>query len=330
MDYLWDGNRQLQETTDTHQFTTIYEQDSFEPVARLVWLRAGLTIAANDEPTAEELQDAEGWYGNNKPVIKTGVQLYHYHNDHLGTPNELTDQQGEVVWYADYEAWGNTATVEWKEQRIDNIVVSKEHLQPIRFQGQSFDEETGLHYNRFRYFDPDLGMFTTRDPIGLLGGSNVFQYAPNPTGWIDPFGLSSEALRRNMIADQRQIGQWQTPHHIVQEKSGKSQYSQHSRDLLTSENIHIDNSANGAALTGTASSQVANPNHPGRTTARQNGNYHAGQHLHGPDADKNIYRILRSAQKKGKIVENVLRDIGRRMEAGTWRNSLSACTGKKY
>ena len=67
-------------------------------------------------------------------------------------------------------------------------------MQPIRFQGQSFDVETGLHYNRFRYFDPDLGMFTTRDPIGLMGGSNVFQYAPNPTGWIDPFGLSGSSL----------------------------------------------------------------------------------------------------------------------------------------
>ena len=87
---------------------------------------------------------------------------------------------------------GVTATVEWKSQRIDNIVVSEEHLQPIRFQGQHFDVETGLHYNRFRYFDPDMGMFTTRDPIGLMGGTNVFQYAPNPTGWIDPFGLSGE------------------------------------------------------------------------------------------------------------------------------------------
>ena len=183
--YLWDGNRQLQQNTATHTHTIIYEQDSFEPVAQLIWLRDGLT-AANDEPKTND----EGWYGNNKPVIKTGVQLYHYHNDHLGTPNELTDQQGDVVWFADYEAWGNTATVEWKSQRIDNIVVSEEHLQPIRFQGQHFDEEIGLHYNRFRYFDPDLGMFTTRDPIGLLGGTNVFQYAPNPTGWIDPFGLS--------------------------------------------------------------------------------------------------------------------------------------------
>ena len=52
--------------------------------------------------------------------------------------------------------------------------------------------ETGLHYNRFRYFDPDLGMFTTRDPIGLMGGNNVFQYAPNPVGWVDPFGLKNK------------------------------------------------------------------------------------------------------------------------------------------
>ena len=99
-----------------------------------------------------------------------------------------------MFWYADYEAWGNTAKVVWREQVIDNVKVSKDELQPIRFQGQSFDTETGLHYNRFRYFDPDLGMFTTRDPIGLNGGMNVFQYAPNPTGWIDPFGLSGSNL----------------------------------------------------------------------------------------------------------------------------------------
>ena len=79
----------------------------------------------------------------------------------------------------------------WYEQKLKRLPVAKEDLQPLRFQGQSFDVETGLHYNRFRYFDPDLGMFTTRDPIGLLGGSNVFAYAPNPTGWIDPFGLST-------------------------------------------------------------------------------------------------------------------------------------------
>ncbi|MEL0618665.1 RHS repeat-associated core domain-containing protein, partial [Cobetia marina] len=48
----------------------------------------------------------------------------------------------------------------------------------------------GLHYNRFRYYDPAVGRFTTQDPIGLMGGENLYQYAPNPTGWVDPLGLS--------------------------------------------------------------------------------------------------------------------------------------------
>ena len=72
---------------------------------------------------------------------------------------------------------------------------SQDELQPIHFQGQHFDAETGLHYNRFRYYDPDVGMFTSRDPIGLMGGDNVFQYAPNPTGWIDPLGLAKICMR---------------------------------------------------------------------------------------------------------------------------------------
>ena len=67
-------------------------------MARLVCLKDGLTLAANDE----------GWYGNNKPEPPDAIQVYHYHNDHLGTPNELTNTQGEVVWLADYYAWGET------------------------------------------------------------------------------------------------------------------------------------------------------------------------------------------------------------------------------
>ncbi|MGP5505837.1 RHS repeat-associated core domain-containing protein, partial [Psychrobacter celer] len=89
------------------------------------------------------------------------------------------------IWLADYEAWGEARVemcwehilapqgescarvggeVLWREQVIDQIQVSKNELQPIRFQGQHFDEETGLHYNRFRYYDPDMGMFISRDP----------------------------------------------------------------------------------------------------------------------------------------------------------------------
>ncbi|MDI9764956.1 RHS repeat-associated core domain-containing protein [Pantoea dispersa] len=60
----------------------------------------------------------------------------------------------------------------------------------MRMQGQYLDRETGLHYNLFRYYDPDSARFTQQDPIGLAGGLNLYQYAPNALGWVDPLGLS--------------------------------------------------------------------------------------------------------------------------------------------
>ncbi|MGC0935483.1 RHS repeat-associated core domain-containing protein [Pantoea agglomerans] len=62
--------------------------------------------------------------------------------------------------------------------------------QPLCYQGQYFDAETGLHYNRSRYYDPDAGRFVSQAPIGLAGGVNLYQYAPNPLSWVDPLGLS--------------------------------------------------------------------------------------------------------------------------------------------
>ncbi|MBC3778170.1 RHS repeat-associated core domain-containing protein, partial [Pseudomonas sp. SWRI99] len=61
----------------------------------------------------------------------------------------------------------------------------------LRFQGQYFDAESGLHYNRHRYYDPRLGRYLTPDPVKLAGGLNQYQYVPNPTGWVDPLGLTS-------------------------------------------------------------------------------------------------------------------------------------------
>ncbi|WWS99071.1 RHS repeat-associated core domain-containing protein [Pantoea dispersa] len=60
----------------------------------------------------------------------------------------------------------------------------------MRMQGQYLDRETGLHYNLFRYYDPDSARFTQQDPIGLAGGLNLYQYAPNSFSWIYPLGLS--------------------------------------------------------------------------------------------------------------------------------------------
>ncbi|CAN2968921.1 hypothetical protein METHPM2_1430001 [Pseudomonas sp. PM2] len=61
---------------------------------------------------------------------------------------------------------------------------------PLRFQGQYFDAESGLHYNRHRYYNPDIGRYLTPDPVRLAGGINGYRYVPNPTGWVDPLGLS--------------------------------------------------------------------------------------------------------------------------------------------
>ena len=123
---------------------------------------------------------------------QTGVRIYHYHTDHLGTPQELTNDRGEVVWLNYSQAWGGSYETKCFAKELDNLDVSADLLQPIRFQGQFFDGETNLHYNRFRYYDSDVGMFISRDPIELEGGLNIFSYAPNPIMWIDPFGLAKK------------------------------------------------------------------------------------------------------------------------------------------
>jgi RHS repeat-associated protein len=108
-------------------------------------------------------------------------EVFHYHTDHIGTPREITNARAQVVWSASFKTYGALALAHVNE--VDN---------PLRFQGQYFDCETRLHYNRHRYYDPECGQFTTQDPIGLLGGMNAYQYAPNPMTWVDPWGLKGE------------------------------------------------------------------------------------------------------------------------------------------
>ncbi|MGU7768716.1 RHS repeat-associated core domain-containing protein [Burkholderia sp. MR1-5-21] len=106
-----------------------------------------------------------------------------YENDPNGAPVRLHDASGDIVWEARY---GPTGGVNCIGQPI---------MQPLRLQGQYEDEETGLHYNRYRYYDPHSGSFISQDPIGLAGGINPYQYAPNQIGWIDPLGLARAIYR---------------------------------------------------------------------------------------------------------------------------------------
>lgn len=120
------------------------------------------------------------------------AEVRHLHTDHLGIPRELTVTDGHIAWAAEYRAWGNAliAIDERLSPTSHDATVGLASSQPIRFQGQYCDSETGLHYNRFRYYDSDIGTFVSTDPIGLAGGANGYRYAPNPTGWADPLGLA--------------------------------------------------------------------------------------------------------------------------------------------
>ncbi|EHF5571061.1 RHS repeat protein, partial [Salmonella enterica] len=97
-------------------------------------------------------------------------------------PEEMTDGGGNIVWEAGYQVWGNL-THEKETRPVQ---------QNLRFQGQYLDRETGLHYNLYRFYDPDIGKFISGDPISLRGGINLYAYAPNPLSWIDPLGLTGE------------------------------------------------------------------------------------------------------------------------------------------
>ena len=148
--FVWEGFRLLQEVHGDVPLTYVYsDQDSYDPLAR---------IDGVDAP-----------------------EIFWFHCQPNGTPERMTDSEGQVRWEGVNSAWS-------KLLRESETQVSG-YSQNLRMQGQYLDRETGLHYNLFRYYDPDCGRFTQQDPIGLAGGINLYQYAPNALGWVDPLGL---------------------------------------------------------------------------------------------------------------------------------------------
>ncbi len=154
--FLWQGLRMLREEQPGQSSLYIYEPGSYAPLSRV------------DQKEGE-----------------TENKVYYFHTDQIGTPLEMTDIDGQIVWQATYKAWGS----------LEALTVN-EVEQNLRFQGQYFDEETGLHYNTFRYYDPEVGRFITQDPIGLKGGFNLYGYAPNPLSWLDPLGLTVDPITK--------------------------------------------------------------------------------------------------------------------------------------
>jgi RHS repeat-associated protein len=132
---------------------------------------------------------AEYVYLNGQPLAKIeGGNSYYYHNDHLATPQKMTDASGVVVWSADYKPFGE-ATV-----TVSTITNN------LRFPGQYFDTETGNHYNYFRDYNPVIGRYIEADPLGIEEGVNhLYLYVQNnPAKFMDPYGNAISVFTRSL------------------------------------------------------------------------------------------------------------------------------------
>ncbi|NVB37013.1 hypothetical protein G6O69_04170 [Pseudenhygromyxa sp. WMMC2535] len=98
--------------------------------------------------------------------------------DHLGTPLAGLDERGALTWMSELDGYGSPQTTRGEPSDC-----------PFRWPGQYEDSETGLYYNRFRYYDPSIGAYISRDPLGVRGGLRAYAYVHDPLTWFDPFGL---------------------------------------------------------------------------------------------------------------------------------------------
>ena len=217
--YGQEGDRLTTTQTDKSRIQTVYLPGSFTPLLRVETVTAALEKTVR-RTLAEKLQQDAGLVlmpelvtllDNLERELRSGQlsdqsrqwltqcglsveqmekqlepehtperKIHLYHCDHRGLPLALIDEAGAIAWQAEYDEWGNQLSEE-----------NPHHLQQlIRLPGQQADEETGLYYNRHRYYDPQQGRYITQDPIGLAGGWNVYRYAGNePVIHIDPKGL---------------------------------------------------------------------------------------------------------------------------------------------
>ena len=198
----WDGDLMIWESQQNtkkdqiqqiHQNYTkhyVYEPNSFVPL-----FQTGYTgfIKLIETPDYSKFQN-EPYSIYKDPVWRTEMRknkaelerVAFYHCDQVGTPQTLTNELGECVWEIKQDTWGTA--LEIKTINKSNPLEQSN----IRFQGQYYDGETGLHYNRYRYYEPFSARYVSKDPIGLLGGINNLVYVSDPNQWVDPMGLARE------------------------------------------------------------------------------------------------------------------------------------------
>ncbi|MEU9010992.1 putative T7SS-secreted protein [Streptomyces sp. NPDC048479] len=162
VDFVWDGTNLCEQTT-----TSVVLPN---PVT-LTWVHEGLRPIAQTERIT--LVDA--------PQVEIDQRFFSIVTDLVGSPTELIDEQGEIAWHSRTTLWGNTT---WAS--------SSKSYTPLRFPGQYFDPETGLHYNHRRYYDPESARYLSVDPLGLAPAPNPTTYVHNPHTRSDSLGLAPD------------------------------------------------------------------------------------------------------------------------------------------
>jgi RHS repeat-associated protein len=190
--YAWNSLGQLHSVRLPEGHTWEYAYDALGRRVSKKGPGETITYVWDHDVIVEELSDkaetaARVWIyepGCWRPLVKQqGEKTFHCLTDHLGTPKELVTGAGHVAWSARLTFWGELERVGAHETDC-----------PIRFQGQWFDDESGLANSWFRYYDPARGAFMSPDPIGLDGDKKIYAFPRTPAAWIDPYGLQNDYI----------------------------------------------------------------------------------------------------------------------------------------
>ena len=185
----------------------------------------------NEQGEIEEYQkDLRTWLFEEESFVPLALfqdgKAYSIVTDHLGTPVEAYNEQGEEVWYRRLDMSGKVI-----EERSMLYTSYKDYVKiPFLFQGQYYDEEIKLAYNRFRYYDPNTGNYICQDPIDLQGGMQLYAYIHDSNSWIDPFGLSGRggtlhrSIQDQLRDDLKGLGKSVEAEGQIKLKNGQSRF----------------------------------------------------------------------------------------------------------
>lgn len=205
--YRWDDLDRLREVTTPRGETWCYTYDAFGRRVKkecpaigksITYLWQGATLAEEHRTSGNETV-IHCWHfepGTFIPLAKEVVEqgesrFYPIVTDHLGTPKELFDTDGNCVWQADHALWGKTIITSQRRKVVNGEETNFAEVDcELRFQNQWEDEESGLYYNLNRYYDPESGQYLSQDPIRLEGGLRTHGYVHDPMQWVDPLGLA--------------------------------------------------------------------------------------------------------------------------------------------